>query len=127
MTIKLRAFLAAFEKTGNIDQAAKSAGLNRSSHYKALSRNPDYRRAFESSIQRAIAGTTVKAVAPPDDEAATRELITMLRRSADVLEHSLRAPGQPFLVPAVLPVSSWTPNSREERRARAIKARAARK
>lgn len=48
-----RAFLVAFAETGNIRLAAKTSGINRSTHYDWLEADDDYRRAFEAAQQEA--------------------------------------------------------------------------
>ena len=45
--LKKRAFLAAFRETGNVRLACETAGVGRSSHYRWLGEDPDYRGAFE--------------------------------------------------------------------------------
>ena len=46
---KKRAFLAAYEKTCNISEAAKASKLTRQAHYKWLREDEDYARIFEES------------------------------------------------------------------------------
>ena len=46
---KISAFLAAIQLTPDITLAAKAAGVNRSAHYQAMKRDPDYRAAFEEA------------------------------------------------------------------------------
>ncbi len=42
-----RAFLAAFRETGNVRLTCKAAGVGRSSHYRWLEKDPEYREAFD--------------------------------------------------------------------------------
>ena len=42
-----RAFLAAFRETGNVCLACKAAGVGRSSHYRWLEDDCEYRAAFD--------------------------------------------------------------------------------
>ena len=42
-----RAFLAAFRATGNVRLACKATSVGRSSHYRWLEKDPEYREAFE--------------------------------------------------------------------------------
>ena len=42
-----RAFLAAFRETGNVRLACEVAKVGRSSHYRWLDKDPEYREAFE--------------------------------------------------------------------------------
>ena len=42
-----RAFLAAFRETGNVRLACEAAGVGRSSHYRWLEKDPEYRAAFD--------------------------------------------------------------------------------
>jgi hypothetical protein len=68
ISVRLRVFLSAYEASGQVYQAAKAAGIARSTHYKALLQNLAYRAAFEE--------TTIRA----------------LRLEADRLEKSLQTP-----------------------------------
>ena len=47
MNPQQRAFLAAFRETGNVRLSCKTAGVGRSSHYRRLQKDPEYRAAFE--------------------------------------------------------------------------------
>ena len=44
---KQRAFLAAFRETGNVCLACEVAKVGRSSHYRWLEKDPEYRAAFD--------------------------------------------------------------------------------
>jgi len=52
--VKQRAFLAAFRETCNVRLACESAGVGRSSHYRWLDEDPEYRRAFEDAREDAV-------------------------------------------------------------------------
>lgn len=45
--LKKKAFLAAFRETGNVRQACDAADVARSSHYRWLDQDPEYREAFD--------------------------------------------------------------------------------
>jgi hypothetical protein len=48
-----KALLEAFKVTGNVSEAAKAAGLDRSCHYDWLDSVPGYREAFERAKEQA--------------------------------------------------------------------------
>ena len=48
-----RAFLAAFRETGNVCLACQAAGVGRSSHYRWLEQDPEYREAFDQAKEDA--------------------------------------------------------------------------
>ena len=52
MNPQQRAFLAAFRETGNVRLACEVAGVGRSSHYRWLEKDPEYREAFELAKDR---------------------------------------------------------------------------
>ncbi len=52
-----RAFLAAFRETGNVCLACKAAGVGRSSHYRWLEKDPEYRAASESDPSQIVTST----------------------------------------------------------------------
>ena len=47
MSPQQRAVLAAFRETGNVRLTCKAAGVGRSSHYRWLEKDPEYRAAFD--------------------------------------------------------------------------------
>jgi hypothetical protein len=53
---RMRAFLAAFERTGSKTEAARLAKIDRKLHYRKFESDPLYRKAFEEVEQRAIDG-----------------------------------------------------------------------
>ena len=45
--LKKKAFLAAFRELGNVRLACEAADVGRSSHYRWLDQDPEYREAFD--------------------------------------------------------------------------------
>lgn len=58
---RVKAFLDAYAETGDVQSAAKAAGINRSMHYRRLESDPGYRAAFEGT-QRQV-GENIEAAA----------------------------------------------------------------
>jgi hypothetical protein len=50
---KKRAFLVAYSECGNISQAAKLAGIDRTNHYQWLDNDPDYPELFKAADEAA--------------------------------------------------------------------------
>ena len=50
---RMRAFLAAYEHTGRLTEAARTAGIHRCTHYRRIETDPAYRKAFEAAEERA--------------------------------------------------------------------------
>ena len=53
LTMKMKAFLAAFAEVGNITQAAEIAGCNRCMHYDWYEKSEPYRQAFDEAEEKA--------------------------------------------------------------------------
>ena len=49
MNGKQRGFLAVFQETGNVPLACITAKVGRSTHYRWLDEDPEYRKAFDAS------------------------------------------------------------------------------
>ncbi len=56
-----RAFLAAFRETGNVRLACEVAKVGRSSHYRWIGEDPEYREAFD--LAKECAGDLLEAEA----------------------------------------------------------------
>jgi phage terminase large subunit-like protein len=52
----------AFGQTGNVYQAAKNAGIHRTTHYVWLKEDPDYAEAFGWTRERNFTGTICQSV-----------------------------------------------------------------
>ena len=53
MTVKQRAFLAAFREVGNVRRACEIAKVDRSNHYRWLKEDAEYREAFDMAKEDA--------------------------------------------------------------------------
>ena len=86
-----RAFLAAFQQTGNVRLACEVAKVGRSSHYRWLEEHPEYREAFELAKECAAdvleAAAYRRAVTGWDEPAGwyKGEAGRMVRKYSDVL------------------------------------------
>jgi hypothetical protein len=50
---RMRAFLAVYEETGRLTEAARIAGVSRQTHYNRVATDAAYRKAFEEAEERA--------------------------------------------------------------------------
>jgi hypothetical protein len=76
-TPRLKAFLKLYpEKDGNISKAAKAAGIERKTHYRALEQDPHYREAF-NQVQRHI-GEDLEACAIQQAKEGNAQIMGML-------------------------------------------------
>jgi hypothetical protein len=76
---RMRAFLAAYEQTGRVAEAAAIAGITRMMHYRKLETDPAYRQAFEAAEERAAQTL--------EDEA--------VRRAVEGVRHPVTYKGKP--------------------------------
>src|SRR5215831_1541733 len=76
---RLAVFLRIYEETGRLTEAAKAAGIHRSTHYRKLASDPEYRKAFEEAESRAAQSL--------EDEA--------IRRARDGVKRPLMYRGKP--------------------------------
>ena len=44
---RMRVFLESYAETGRVDEASRTAGISKMSHYRKLATDPEYRQAFE--------------------------------------------------------------------------------
>jgi hypothetical protein len=78
-------FLELYEQTGQLGEAAKTAGISRMLHYRKLQSDPVYQRSFAEAEQRAAQEF--------EDEAVRRARDGVKRPILGIEEHRERALG----------------------------------
>ena len=101
---KKRAFLAAMGNTASVLRAADIAGIDRSSHYIWLKKNPDYAAAFEIAKMRGVDVLEAEAVRRAH-EGVTKPIFHGGKRAIDVVQNpdgSIKPEetGKPIGIPA---------------------------
>jgi hypothetical protein len=91
---KTAAFLAVLKLTGNITQAAKSAGCNKSGHYARMKQDPEYKARVEqicSSVDKVATEKAVKRVVRlKRQKIRLRDQVALLLTRVENLEKALR-------------------------------------